>query len=97
MRRILMTFLGLLLGCAYPRYPAGMHYFAWVNLYVDPPIPTEPITEERAQAIARNGEAYSIGEYNSKGELEVLRKVYRGQDVVVWRATRPDGGSRSTR
>ena len=81
----------LLSACfASPRYSPGVHYFSWVNLYVEPPIPTEPISKEKADALMAQGYAISVGEYDRNGQLMTLKKIYKGQTTLEWTASRSD-------
>jgi hypothetical protein len=61
-----------------------VQYFAWANLYVEPPTPSDPITAEQAHAMGTKGDAFYIAEHDRNGELQILKKTYRGQTVVIW-------------
>jgi hypothetical protein len=86
--RSFLRFLALTIAigaaCAYPRYSAGRQYFAWVNLYVEPPVPDKPITAGEAQAIAMEGGVFYVAEHDRDGQLLTLSKTYQGQTVVIY-------------
>ena len=86
--RIIVGLVAFLAACAHPQYSVGQHYFAWANLYLEPPVPSDPITKEQADGLAAGGDAFYVGEYNGKGELDVLKKVSQGNTVVIWHPTR---------
>jgi hypothetical protein len=95
--RLSIATIALWSACASQRYSAGPHYFSWANIYVTPPIPTDPITKEKADSLAASGTAFYVAEYNGNGEMGLLKKVYQGATVVVWRLGDSDGGAASPR
>jgi len=69
-----------------------MHYFAGINRYLDPPVPTDPITRERAQELARGGQSYYVADYDQK-DLHRLQEVKPdGKVLVLFDGVWPDGG-----
>jgi hypothetical protein len=89
---LLTLVIAVLLFACYPRYSPGVRYFAWTNFYLEPPIPTQPITRERAEELVRQGYSYYVGDYDQKG-LRRLREVKAdGKILVLWDAAGPDGG-----
>jgi hypothetical protein len=62
--------LALLAACASAaRYAPGRHYFQGANLYVDPPIPRDEISEERARQLKKAGLPYYEAEYDAGGKI----------------------------
>jgi hypothetical protein len=83
--------LAILSTCiATPRYAPGKHYFLWANLYVEPPIPSAEISEERARQLASEGKPIYEVEYDSAGRMTNFQS-YRS--VARLHGSVPDGSA----
>jgi hypothetical protein len=91
MIRKLIT-MAVLLGACLPKYSPGVHYFSGVNRYLDPPLPTEPITRERAQELAREGYNYYVADYDEKDLRQLRQMTPDGRVLVLFDGVWPDGG-----
>jgi len=89
----------VVIGCALlaacfsqARYAPGTHYFQRANLYLDPPIPTDEISPERASELASAGQPYYEADYDASGRLTRFQH-HRSSTVSAPPRALPDGGA----